>query len=549
MKSVNAIAAMMLCAALFSPPSLAAPAGTLDPTFGVGGKLTVDLAEMEGPPVYTPITAKDSAGRIYLMGEEDSGDGVAVRIARVRHNGALDTTFGIQGSIKTALPLNPDATNLDEAIALGDGRIMLGFRNYEACRLHSDGSLDTSFGNAATPGCANVPGLSREDSKKAYDGIGAMLVDSSGRITLVGYVNVQTKIHGALARLMPDGAVDQEFGNNGFVIAGHDSHLHFNNASLAPNGDVVIAGSIGEAQNVNDDFMLARFAATDGKPVNSFGEDGVVVSPFDTDGGKRDGAFAVTVLPNGDIVAAGYASTSLPGAFRPAVIKLKSNGTPDVSFGPEGKRTYDPCAAHAFGCDLFISDIALSDDDRLVLGGWITPAAGFNDRNFLAMRITPNGLLDSSFGDNPDSPGSAVVQFDIEPDGEDLSRTVTMEGRSVLMTGTAEAANGIEGEHGELVALARLDHGLSTKFDVTPAHGEGGTLSPFGKQIVRHSDRAEFEVFPDPGYAVHAIGNGPANCGGGMDGNVYVTAPIVKHCIARVTFKPVAPDAFADSFE
>lgn len=551
MKRTTAIAAALLCTALFSSPLLAAPAGALDPTFGVGGKLSVRFAGM--PYLDHPATVRDSAGRIYLIEQDLLSAGLPIRIARLHHDGALDTSYGVEGFVETAMPLISDDSRLRAAARLDDGSILLAFRTFEACRLRPDGTLDTSFGNPTTPGCTSFPGLIGENDASSGK-LQALVAQGDGGAVLIGNQRVEDETRGILARLQPDGTIDNEFGKAGIAITevGSDlvgTGLFFNDATLAPNGDVVVGGGI---DNGNYDFLVGRFDGSDGEPIDSFGDGGFVTVAFDKGGSENDVATAVATLPDGGIIAAGDAVAGLQHPytiFRPAVVKLKANGAPNEMFGPEGKRIYHPCAGYAFGCQLDIVDVAVLPNEELVVGGRVTPSLDFFNYDFLAMRISANGVPDSSFGNNPDAPGSVVVKFDLEADGTDTLDTISIDGERILLIGIAEEDGEIDGELYETFALARLDHGLPSKFDVTPAHGEGGTLSPSGKQIVRHSDRAEFEVFPDPGYAVHAIGNGPANCGGGMDGNVYVTAPIVKHCIARVTFKPVVQDVFADSFE
>ncbi len=77
-----------------------AAAGDLDPTFGSGGKVITDL----GGPVDTPFSvAVQSDGRILVAGYSGTyfPDNFDFALVRYTTNGSLDSTFGTGGKVTT----------------------------------------------------------------------------------------------------------------------------------------------------------------------------------------------------------------------------------------------------------------------------------------------------------------------------------------------------------------------------------------------------------------------------------------------------------------
>jgi uncharacterized delta-60 repeat protein len=115
--------------------------GSLDTSFGGGGKVSTDFS-FSGDNAHA--MALQSDGKIILGGQSS----LNFALARYQNNGSLDSSFGTGGKVTTDfLPGFGNAT----AIALyGDGRIAVagytGFYNFALARYHSNGNLDSSFG-------------------------------------------------------------------------------------------------------------------------------------------------------------------------------------------------------------------------------------------------------------------------------------------------------------------------------------------------------------------------------------------------------------------
>jgi len=136
------------------PASGQTPDGTLDPTFGEGGKVITQL----GPGYESAYgVAIQSDGKILAVGESyrsgtpsNLDDDIA--LVRYNTNGSLDNTFGTDGIVITPIGSGID---LSAGVVLQpDGKIVVGGEGWDgsayrfaALRYNSNGSLDNSFGS------------------------------------------------------------------------------------------------------------------------------------------------------------------------------------------------------------------------------------------------------------------------------------------------------------------------------------------------------------------------------------------------------------------
>jgi uncharacterized delta-60 repeat protein len=125
-----------------------APDGSLDSTFGNGGKVaTRAVLNYQGGP------ATIQAGKIVLAGATHNG---ILVLARYTANGRLDTTFGNQGFAKEITRLQGGPTAV---LAQSDGKILIaaptnagGYQSGPTtiARVLPNGRLDPSFGRGGT---------------------------------------------------------------------------------------------------------------------------------------------------------------------------------------------------------------------------------------------------------------------------------------------------------------------------------------------------------------------------------------------------------------
>jgi uncharacterized delta-60 repeat protein len=243
--------------------------GTLDPSFGSGGRATGTV----GGTLHA--IAFDNAGDVLLAGDDTVcqhvfGCQTYAVLARFTADGALDPSFGSNGVVLTLDPVF-NALALDGAgdiVAAGD--LDGGF--YLA-RYGPSGTTDASFGSNGVVTTDVGPGANSANS---------VLTDPSGRIVAGGFTyecGAFSCSHDfALARYEHDGTLDTSFGAGGTVTSdvGSGANDLISSVALDAGGSVVAAGTSGEA------FAVARYTP-DGILDPTFGTGGSTKTSFPPD--------------------------------------------------------------------------------------------------------------------------------------------------------------------------------------------------------------------------------------------------------------------------
>ncbi|MFK7821906.1 MAG: Calx-beta domain-containing protein [Planctomycetaceae bacterium] len=449
--------------------------GTLDTTFGTGGFNNSAFAEIG--------RARDVAilsdGRIVAGG--DTGGDEEFAIARYNADGTLDTSFGTNGGTQTDVAGEFEDDEGHAIAVQPDGRILLGggadtdngsffgggFK-FALLRYNTDGSLDTTFGNA---GVVETEFDANPDNFKD-DIIRDLVIQPDGKIVGVGLTESLPDDAIGLARYNTDGTLDSTFGTDGLVAEdlGSDEDVKAFGLGLLDGGTLVVAGQLG-AEN-----FLAGFES-DGSLDSSFGtnsgytpvahnqivgnfppvfvsinlDDGIFaagrdfsLARFENDGtldfstpgqGELPLVLSRTSIqaPDGKILIGGAASTSL---FRFFVTRLNADGSPDNDFGDGSVVTLSENRQAA------VESLALRPDGRIVV-----LADGGTD--FLVYQLNADGSFDTAFGTD----GLTTVDFG----GTDGPKTVAIQRDGKIV---------VAGEDGSDFALARLnaDGSLDTTF-------------------------------------------------------------------------------------
>jgi uncharacterized delta-60 repeat protein len=130
--------------------------GTRDSSFGSGGRVTTNFSR--GSTEFVASVALQTDGRIVAVGAEPSAVGFA--LARYETNGALDPTFGDEGTVLTDFLTRHDlgyTGGWASGVAIQtDGKIVVaggapigsgGDTQFALARYQPDGSLDPMFGD------------------------------------------------------------------------------------------------------------------------------------------------------------------------------------------------------------------------------------------------------------------------------------------------------------------------------------------------------------------------------------------------------------------
>jgi uncharacterized delta-60 repeat protein len=329
------------------------PDGTLDSSFGTDGI----VARLGGPyPVGSPGTGADMAlqpdGKIILIGQVAIAQSILVQ--RYTSSGQVDTTFaqggtafveGTRFSEGTSVAVQPDG----KIVGVGWDYEPFATPYYDAIllfRLTAEGSPDTSFG---------AEGTGKLFIQNGYDGA-RVLLQTDAKILVVGTLwNPHTFPVSAvlMARYNSDGSLDSSFGTGGRVIHQIDTQLYASAAVLQTDGKIVVA----DARK-----GLIRFNSDGGLDEN-FGTDGVAAYNL------ADFRYpaAVVIQPDGKITVTGNVPNATTGRSDVAVLRFRSDGSPDETFGGGGRASY---SINAGGTNYaYAAAVAMQRDGKMLVAG------------------------------------------------------------------------------------------------------------------------------------------------------------------------------------
>lgn len=321
-----------------------------------------------------------SDGKVVVGGMASNGRNDDFALARYNANGTLDTTFGVNGLVRTDFGIGDD--RLLSLALQPDGKIVAGGKafngrnnDFALARYNTDGSLDTSFAIGGL--IATNLGTGNGD-----DQISGLALQTDGKIVAAGSTFNGRDSDFAVARYLSNGLLDTSFGNGGVVTTdsgrGNDAAYCL---VVQPDGRIVVVGST--KNGTADDFGIMRYLSN-GSPDPGFGTNGGVATAF---GNGADRAYKVALTPGGKIVVVGTSDNGLNFDF--AVARYLPNGTLDNTFDSDGKLTLDFNSGDdiAFG-------VAVQPSGQIIVAG--TGSNGTNN-NFAVARINPNGGLDTTF--------------------------------------------------------------------------------------------------------------------------------------------------------
>jgi uncharacterized delta-60 repeat protein len=311
---------------VLTQPAGAAP-GDLDPSFAGDGRVALPGA---GAFVPRAVTI-DAARRIVVAGyfcqpDGPDGDGTCLadgnasfRLARLTPDGGLDPEFGDNGFVTTPL---------------GDGRSQ---------------ALDT-------------------------------VIDAGGRIVAAGVARMGNRDVFAIARYLPDGSLDTDFGASGStLIPAGAAYASLGDVALGPGGALFGAGQAVDSEG-RPRMAVTRLSSA-GAVDRAFGVDGVAL------GGS--GAFgyglALTVGADGRPLVAGIAGDSAdPATFRFGELRLTEGGAPDPTFAGDGSAEQRAGSTSSFanalaplaGGGFFAAGAATAPDGRQAMALERVDAAG-----------------------------------------------------------------------------------------------------------------------------------------------------------------------------
>jgi uncharacterized delta-60 repeat protein len=285
--------------------------------------------------------------------------------------------------------------------------------------------------------------------------------------------------------------------------------------ALQPDGKIVAAGfsTHPPTPSVDGNFALVRYNP-DGTIDTTFGDNSIFPGTVLTDFGNEsfEGANAVVILPDGQIVAAGMTGPTPDCEQAFGLVRYSANGIPDTNFGVNNRVVTCLRGARAEAKALVIQP----DGQIVAIGRTNGPVDdGDDDFNFGLARYNSDGTLDPTFNAESVNPGLSITDFDERALGdgtiersfdEARAAAIQADGR-IVAAGFSDAPLGVDNTN---FALVRYDlNGVAdTNFGTN-----NRVLTDFGTS----TDRANaIAIQPDglivvAGGSDHPIANGNFN--------------------------------------
>ncbi|MDQ3980397.1 MAG: hypothetical protein M3314_12715 [Actinomycetota bacterium] len=301
----------------------------------------------------------------------DAARDTNIALARFDEKGKLDPTFGTGGVVKLDLSTgvadgtsfrgdtawgltglrNDKVVVVGAQVGAGEGRRDLDFA---VVRLNADGSRDPSFGTAGVALVGVAPGVS-ETPKTAVE-----LAD--GRLVVTGYANVDGIVKIVLFRLTPQGQLDPTFGTDGLSVTQLLGSVTESYAVGLVGNRLVTTGYGRDTAEPKVDLVAGGFTET-GALDTTFGSNGMVRIDV---AGDDDRGRSVVALPDGGVLMVGSGKPT-PTNLDAMVVKLTATGAPDTSFGLEGRRLFDIGGPN----DAFFGVAVSHDRSRVAVVGYL----------------------------------------------------------------------------------------------------------------------------------------------------------------------------------
>lgn len=340
--------------------------GSRDGTFGVGGLVLTPIGAGDDS---ARALALQHDGKLIAAGAVSNGGNTD--FALVRYNsvdGSLDTSFGSGGKVTTDFAGGDDAVVAvivqDEKIVAVGTAVVGGQQVFALARYNTDGSLDTTFGQDNSDPTKGKTGLQTTAfGSSPIAQANAAILQRDDKIVVGGSVRIGACVDVcnsdfALARYNAvDGSLDGGFGSGGTLTTSFGSRLDAVNALVLQLDDKIVAVGEAGASAVlgNSTFAFARYNV-DGTLDTSFQRTGKVAF---ASGGPAN---AAVLQPDEKVVAVGVSGST--GVDQFAVARLRTDGALDKpTFGGSGSELI------GVGVDIAANAAVLQSDGKVVAAG------------------------------------------------------------------------------------------------------------------------------------------------------------------------------------
>lgn len=399
--------------------TIRATTGTLDTSFGTGGKVKIDFDGNPTPGASDQDSGLDVAiqpdGKIVIVGETFiTTTDTVFSATRLNVDGSVDTSFAING--RFLLNTTVGGTERAYGVAIqSDGKILIaGWSNSigkrVVLRLNANGTLDASFGTGGI--FETVLGNPTFDEAE-------IAIQPDGKIIVSGTTKAGLGSDAfSVMRLNTNGTFDTTFDGDGQAVTVFAANDRAYGVKLQADGKIVVSGST----NFNAAFALARYNS-DGSLDTSFDGDGKVTTNFP--GGAGSLAYNLAIQPDGKIIAAGYKRTVESDG---ALARYNPNGSLDTTFGTDGLAVFGNTANETFW------DVHLRNGN-IICTGFRSLVDPSSQDDFMIVRFSGNGVLDTGFA------ASGVRYLDFNTSRDICLTSVYQPDGKLILAGYSTAVN------------------------------------------------------------------------------------------------------------
>lgn len=379
-----------------------------DPAFGSGGLQITDFSA----PVDETVQAIEALpdGRYYALGYSQNNS----RLSRHLANGALDTSFGADGSVVVQGFFGRDLAVQE------DGRIVVAgtagnttlAQDFALSRFLPDGQLDTGFGSS---------GITLTDFAQHADNINAVAIEPDGAIVAAGLAFVAAAGGTSVALARYDGS--------GALLTRRSTKLFAGTADILQDLHLLADGRLigtGYSRTTSAAGSIAVRFTADLQVDAGFGSAGVALL---TAGNRENESYASALQDDGSIVLTGHIALG-GGDYALLLARVLGNGVLDTGFGAGG----------------WTETVVPGDDDPigtglvLVPGGIVVAVSTVAVEDFVLARYTASGAPDPGFG-------TGGLLFQDFNGGRDAATTVALHSGGLLAGGRAAPATPGQGSN------------------------------------------------------------------------------------------------------
>lgn len=283
--------------------------GSLDSTFGTNGMVVPEISTGDD---FAYAMAEQPDHKIVLAGTAlDVNFNNAPVVVRLMENGEIDSTFGTNGQayippVFIDNELNGIAIQQDGKIVVAghfdNGLTGSGQFDFDilVARFNSDGTADSTFG---------INGVVKTGTTVGYvDDAFDLQITPDGNILVAGFTTLANfGFDALLLQYDSTGTLDVNFGNGGIVQYHYgDMNVAFD-VEVQNDGNILIAGCAGQFPPNDNNFLLARYSSA-GVPDITFGTNGVTITPISP---NYEEALGMALQADGKIVLAGKSNNGL----------------------------------------------------------------------------------------------------------------------------------------------------------------------------------------------------------------------------------------------